>query len=77
MVRRDGAEAKKERMELIAKMILGGLTQNKELILSDMIAAIEYQFGLTKEKILEYLETLGKLGRFTLDKESDKIRPNE
>lgn len=73
MVRHDGAEAKKQRMEQMARNVLSALTQENELPLSNTVAGFEYAFGLTRERIVEYLETLEKLGRFTLDKERDKI----
>ena len=74
MVRRDGAEAKKERLGSIAKKIMSRLSQESEISLSKMIAEIEYEHGLSKEKIVEYLETLEKLGLFVLDKDADRIK---
>jgi len=74
MVRKDGAEAKKERLESIAKKIMSALSQELEISLSKTIAVIEYEYGLSKEKALEYLETLEKLNRFVLDKDADKIK---
>ena len=74
MVRHDGADAKRERMERIARKIVAGLLSDEELSLSKTIAEIEYEEGLTKEKIMEYLETLERLGRFALDEEQDKIK---
>ena len=74
MVRRDGAEAKKERMQQIAKHIQALLQKESSVLLSKTIAVLEYEFGLTKERILAYLETLEKLGQFTIDKELDKIK---
>jgi predicted transcriptional regulator len=74
MVRHDGADAKRERMERIAQKIFAALEKQGELALSVAFAEIEYCEGLTKEKITEYLETLEKLGRFALDEEQDKIK---
>lgn len=74
MVRKDGAEARKERIEQIAKRILSKLYNGKEISLSREIAEIQYEFGLTKERIMEYLEILQTTDRFRLDKDRDKIR---
>lgn len=74
MVRKDGAEARKERMEQIAKRIMAKLSMEKEISLSKETAEIEYEFGLRKERIMEYLEILEKLTRFVLDKDNDKIK---
>jgi hypothetical protein len=78
MVGMDGAEAKKERMEQIARKIQGALYVENPLMLSRIIAQIEYEFGLTKAKIQEYLEILENLGQFTIDEENNKItRPEQ
>jgi hypothetical protein len=74
LVRKDGAEARKERIEQIAKRILSKLYNGKEISLSREIAEIQYEFGLTKERIMEYLEILQTTDRFRLDKDRDKIR---
>jgi hypothetical protein len=74
VVRKDGAEARKERIEQIARKIMAKLNKEKEISLSKEIAEIQYEFGLTKEKIMEYLEILEKLARFVLDKDNGKIR---
>jgi ABC-type microcin C transport system permease subunit YejB len=77
MVRRDGAETKKERMEQIAKKIQGALYRESPISLSKMVAQIEYEFGLTKLKIKEYLKTLQDLERFTVDEPNNQIRKSE
>lgn len=74
MVRRDGAEARKERIERIARKIMAKLNREKEISLSKEIAEIQYEFGLTKEKIMEYLKILQDLGRFIMDEDNDKIK---
>jgi hypothetical protein len=73
MVRRNGAEAKKERMRQIAQYIQAKLRREKMILLSKTIAELEYEYGLTKERVSEYLETLENLGQFTIDKKLDKI----
>lgn len=74
MVRRDGAEIRKERIQEIARVIQRLLHNHSEILLSKCLATFQYEFGLTKEKIMEYLEVLEGLGQFTLDKEHDKIK---
>jgi hypothetical protein len=73
MVHRNGAEAKKERMRQIAQYIQAKLHKEGETSLSKTMAEIEYESGLTKERILEYLETLENLGQFIIDKKLGKI----
>lgn len=74
MVRRDGAEIRKERMQEVARLIHRSLANEQELSLSKTLALLQYQFGLTKEKLLEYLSILADLGQFVIDKEYDRIR---
>lgn len=42
--------------------------------LGKAVSALAYEFGLTKEKIIEYLKILEDLDRFVLDFEKDEIR---
>ena len=74
MVRRDGAEARKERIEKITKLVEAMLNRDKEPQLSQTLACLAYETGLTEDKLMEYLRISEKLGRFTLDLENDKIR---
>ena len=74
MVRRDGAAIRQERMAEIAKEIHSRLNQNAELSLSRTIAMFQYKFGLTKDKILEYLGILQDLGQFEVDSQNDRIQ---
>lgn len=73
MVRLDGAETRRQRMESMVKRIMSALNRDGEIPLTKTVAQFEYDFGLTKEKVIEYLETPEKLGRFTIDRERDKI----
>jgi len=73
MVRRDGAEIRKERMQEIARIVQRSLANHKEIELNKTLAAFQYEFGLTKEKLMEYFEIMEGLGQFVLDKEHDKI----
>jgi hypothetical protein len=74
MVKRDGAETRKERIEQIARKIMAELNKEEEISLSKTISEIEYEFGLTKEKTMEYMKILQDLGRFIIDEDNDKIK---
>jgi len=73
MIRRNGAEARKERLQQIAQFIQAQLHREGEISLSKTIAKLQYDYGLTKERILEYLEILESLGQFIIDKKLEKI----
>ena len=74
MVRRDGAEARKERIEKIARFIQAALFKEKETSLSRTLAELEYETGLKEETLMEILRLLEKLGQFVIDLENDKIK---
>jgi hypothetical protein len=74
MVRKNGAEARKERIQQIAQYIHAKLNDEQEIFLSKIIAELQYRFGLTKERIIEYLEILENLDHFTIDKELGKVK---
>jgi hypothetical protein len=73
MVRRNGAEARKERIQWIARYIQSRLHKEGEISLSKTIVELQYESGLTEERILEYLEISENLGQFVIDKKLDKI----
>jgi len=74
-VRKDGADARKERIQKIAQFILASLEANNGKIpLSKAIAKIAIDWGLTREKIMEYLAILADDDRFVLDVDGDKIK---
>ena len=75
MVRRDGADVRKERIQEFGRRIQALLHKSGgEIPLSKTVSAFAYEFGLTKEKIIEYFEILEHLDRFALDVEGDKVR---
>jgi len=74
MVRRDGAATRKDRMQEIARKIHGLLANHRELSLSKTVAMLQYEYGLTKGKIIEYLEILESLEHFSIDVERDRIQ---
>ena len=82
MVRRDGAEARKERIQLIGRIVHAALNKAKEagldwIVLSKMIAEIMIETGLTKNKVMEYLLLRSETGEFELDEKDDKIRRSD
>ena len=75
MVRRDGAEVRKERIQEIARSIHSLLVKsNGELSLKQTMAKLEYETGLTPEKISEYVSILENMGQFIVDKERAVIQ---
>jgi len=74
MVRRDGAEVRKERIQEIARLIHRSLQRNGEISLSKTLSLVQYEFGLTRDKIQEYIGILEGLGQFRIEKEQDKIK---
>jgi len=77
MVRRDGAEVRRERIQKIAQLIQKELFANKEagwILLKKTVANLMLETGLTKVKIMEYLEILQIADRFEIDVENDKIK---
>ena len=73
MVRRDGAEIRKERIQEVIKRVMSLLYDKEELELDSTVAMLEYETGLRPEKILEYLKVGEKLKRFEIDMDNDKI----
>ena len=47
------------------------LHKYNEVSCSRIVATLQYEFGLTKQKIMEYLRILEDLEQFTLDFEKD------
>jgi len=74
MVRRDGAEIRKERIQEVIRKIVALLYNQEEIELDLTVAMLEYETGLRPEKIMEYLQIGDRLKRFELDIDRDKIR---
>ena len=77
MVRRDGAEIRRERIGQIARTIQSSLFQAKEsgeISFSKTVGAIMYETGLTKEKVVEYIGIIEARGQFELDVSNDMIK---
>jgi len=83
MVKRDGAETRKERISQIARDLQAAFYEKKEkgepeeLELLKFIGLEMYNTGLTKTKIMEYLEPIEIRGLCELDLENSKIRKHK
>jgi len=69
-----GAEVRKERIAKIGRIVQKNLYDYGKLSLSKTGASLQYEFGFAKDKLIEYINILAQLGRFTLDKDKDRIR---
>lgn len=77
MAQRDGASIRRERMQNMAKIVHRLLEKDSEKLyvsLTRTVAYLAYEFGLTHEKVREYLTTLEELEHFIIDHENDLIR---
>lgn len=76
MVRRDGAEIRRERIEYVTKSVLSWLHESGsgEIRLSKILAQLEADTGNRRERLMEYLQNGHDRERFIIDKENDKIR---
>ena len=74
MVRRDGAEVRRERIQQITSRVLSLLHKHGEIRLKKTLATLEYETGLKRETLIEYLKTGEDTDHFTLDFENDKIK---
>ena len=75
MVRRDGAESRKERIATIARSVQAALFKNQAgwIPLKKTVSQIMIETGLTKNKVMEYLGLLSDAGQFVIDESNDKI----
>lgn len=74
MVRRDGAEIRKQRIQEVAGFVMRSLSECPTQSISYLMPQLEFQTGLTKEKITEYLVICAGAGRFDIDVEADVVR---
>ena len=75
MVRRDGAEVRRERIGYVTKRVLSWLHESGsgEIKLSKILAQLEAETGNRRERLMEYLQNGHDRERFIIDKENDKI----
>jgi hypothetical protein len=77
MFRKDGAVARKERIEKIATTVQALLYQNKEagyVPLRKTVAKLELETGLRRDTVMEYLSLLHEAEQIEIDEEKDQIR---
>ena len=77
MVRMDGAETRKERIVEVARIVMSLLFENKDagwITLSKSVKIIMSKTGLTRPKVMEYLDLKEAEGAFELDETNDKIK---
>ena len=75
MIANDGTENRRQRIHKITQWIVSALHKNGELKFSEIRAVLEYETGLTKPRLIEYITIGANARRFILDKENDKIKP--
>lgn len=73
MVRKDGAEIRKQRIQEVARNVNSQLYKTPKLSLSQTLAVLAYETGLTKEKLMEYLGIIQETGQFEVDSKQDLI----
>ena len=80
MPRNDGVDARKNRIYAVIQAIVAMLNNNKEhdsFDLDKTIANIEYESGLTEERVLEYASIGEKRGDYIIDFKERKIKRPE
>jgi hypothetical protein len=77
MIRKDGTEARKQRIQEIIRWVMSKLNQDEEVILSKAISALQFEMGLTGDRIMEYLKIGEDIGRFILDVKNNRIKKTE
>ena len=77
MVRRDGVAVRRERIQEVTQIILRHLAKkenNGRIKLSTTILYLQYEIGLTKEKLMEYLTIATGTNHFIIDEDKDEVR---
>lgn len=74
MVRSDGAEVRRGRIQKTTSFVLSLLHKNNgQIPLAKTLALLQYETGLTREKLIEYIFIGADTGHFIVDVENDKI----
>jgi hypothetical protein len=79
MRRNDGVDARLTRIHLVVEWITASLNKAKEegrswIPLQKTFAEIEWETGLTQQKIVGYASVGAKRGIYQLDQKNDQIR---
>ena len=80
MKKNDGAVRRKERIHKIAKDLQAIFYEKKKngekeaKILTKFVAFEQYDMGLTKPTVMEYLGIIEELGQIEIDYENNKIK---
>ena len=80
MVKKDGAETRRERISQIARDLQAEFYEKKkngnkeEIVLSKFVAFEMYTTGLSKSKVMEYLGIIEEMGQCEIDPVNDKIK---
>ena len=83
MVRKDGAVTRKERIQEIARSLQAAFHEKKEkgekleLRLSKFISSIMFNMGLSKEKVILYLQIIQEIDQCEIDFENDTVKKPE
>lgn len=83
LVRNDGADAKTERLKWIAAYFHAehykqkNASEPQAVPLTKAIPHIEYNLGLSKKRIMEYLEIIESAGQIKIDKDNGLVKPRE
>lgn len=67
-------EARKEQLQEIAKLIQNSLLSQNKIPCPQAVSQLHCEFGLTKERIIDFIELLQNLGPFILDEKKQKIK---
>jgi hypothetical protein len=78
MVRNDGVEVRRQRIQETLRRVQSLLYQNKGKIpLGKTVATLQYEIGLTSTKVMEYIGIEKSLGQFVVDEKGDQIRSTD
>jgi len=80
MPRNDGVDARKLRIHQVVEKIVALLNENGDvewISLKRTFAEIEWETGLTRQKILAYASSGVERGIYVLDEKNDQIRKAE
>jgi len=77
MVRNDGVDARKGRIQQVIQMVVAMFNNDKDaqdFPLDVTLADIQYEIGLTEPRTMEYLMIGERRGLFVIDVQNNKIK---